>query len=470
MTRFEGQLGQNKALAIEPWTPNYEQIPGASGGQAKQPYRDYGGDRLADKEKYYSAETLQREWDLLGGKAWHIFGHLNDIPEQHCFMKVDLGAESFLIVRGKGDDVRGYYNVCQHRGTRIVREDFGRSRSFTCPFHQWSFTNDGKLSHVPGRETFREESLCRNLDLEPVRVESWKGWLFLTMDPKAQPLDDYLSKPLRDSLEAYEFRKFIRVYDVRQSWNVNWKTAMEAFIEGYHVTAVHPELCTVMDDYYVQHDMFDNGHGRSIFPFMEPAQSYLRTVQGKIDGINDEMKLFLQAACVPEEEHPRHWQDVKKAVISGKRNNQSKLGFDFSNFSDDQLVDDWNYSLFPFATFNAHPEGLLFQRWWPDATDPRKTHYSLQIYAMPGECIIPSYMPISPEADRTGKKVLPITWLDGMGGPALGPVVEQDTDLVPWFQAGIESRAFRGATYGEQEIRVRRFYNEYDRYMQRRRT
>ena len=469
MTRFEGPLGKNKDLRIEPWTPNFEKTPGIKGGQTKQPYVDFGGDRMADNEKYFSPEVLAKEWDSLCTKVWMIVGHLNDVPEEDCFMKVDYGRESFIIVRGKGDSVRAFYNVCQHRGTRFVNTDFGRAKSWTCPFHHWRYTNDGKLDNVYERESFREETLCRNLDLAPIKIETWKGWIFINMDPNAGPLSDYLGERFRESLDAFEYRKFIRLYDVRQTWNMNWKAAIEAFIEGYHVTAIHPELCTFMDDYYVQHDIYDNGHGRSIFPFMEPAQSYLATTKGGQEGLRDEMKLFLSAALVDEKDHPKRWQDVKAAVIAGKRRNQAKLGFDFSRFSDDQLVDDWNLSFFPFATFNTHPEGVLFQRWVPDAEDPRKTHYHLQIYAMQGDCVIPSYMPISPEADRTGKNVLPITRLEGMGGPALGFVVQQDVDLVPKFQAGIESRGFKGASYGEQEIRVRQFYREYYRYMNKQR-
>lgn len=466
MNTFTGKLGETKGLGIEPWTPNYEQAPGVKGGQEKQPYVDYGADRLSDNEKYYSKDVLAKEWDKLFTKSWQICGHLNDIPEEHCFMKVDFGNESLLIIRGKGDEIRGFYNVCQHRGTRIVREHYGKTRSFTCPYHGWSFKNDGAVAHIPGRETFREEVLCRNLDLEPVKVAEWKGWVFFNLDPDAGPLEDYLGERFRASLEAYDYRNFVRLYDVRQTWTTNWKASIEAFIEGYHVTAVHSATLTpVMDDYYVQHDMYENGHGRSIFPFMEPAQSYLRSAEAKDEGLREEMKLFLTAAGIPEEEYPDRWQDVKKAVIEGKRKNQAKLGFDFSAFSDDQLVDDWNISFFPCATFNTHPEGVLVQRWWPDAHDPRKTHYALQIYAMKGECVIPSYMPVHPEADRNGKKVLEPMFLEGMGGAELGPVVMEDVNFVPWYQAGVESRGFRGANYGEQEIRNRQFYHEYYRYM-----
>lgn len=465
MNKFAGRLGKPASLASTPWTPDFEQIPGHDGSQRKQPYVDFGADIMSDNEKYYSTDILAKEWDRLFTKAWMICGHLNDIPEPDRFMKVDFGRESFLIVRGKGDEIRGYYNVCQHRGTRMIRDNFGKSRSFTCPFHGWSYKNNGKLGFLPGRETFREEVLCRNLDLEPVKVATWKGWIFFNMDPNAIPLEEYIGPRFREMLDAFDYPNFVRVYDVRQTWDLNWKSSIEAFIEGYHVTAVHPELCTYMDDYYVQHDMFENGHGRTIFPFMEPAPSYLRSTAGKIEGINDEMKLFLRAAGVAEKDFPTDWRKVKQAVIDGKRKNQKKLGFDFSGFSDNQLVDDWNISMFPCATFNTHPEGVLFQRWWPDAENPRKTHYSLQIYAMRGDCIVPSYMPIHPDADRSGKKVLEPTFLEGMGGEALGPIVMQDTDFTPWYQMGIESRGFRGANYGEHEVRNRQFFSEYYRYM-----
>lgn len=464
---FEGKMGRSGAKKVtKAWTPEFEQIKGAKGGQAKQPYVDFGTDQLKDTEKYYSRDVLEQEWERLISKTWHIVGHINDIPEEHCFLNAVIGNESFLVIRGKGEDIRAFYNVCQHRGTRLVSEDYGRARTFTCPYHAWSFKNTGELAHVHAEETFRSEVLCRNLDLETVRVASWKGWIFISMDKDAEPLDTYLGARFRASLEAFEYRNFLRVYDVRQTWNVNWKTAVEAFIEGYHVTSVHHQTLTpVMDDYYVQHDIYENGQGRTIFPFIAPAKSYLSKNLGKMTGVTAEMKPFLDIAGIPEADFPADWRDAKAAVIAAKRKNQKKLGFDFSKFTDDQLIDDWNISLFPFATFNTHPEGVLFQRWIPDRFDPKKTHYILQVYAMRGECVIPNYMPVAPNADRTGKKVLPAMRLDGMGGPALGPVVEEDVGFIPQFQAGVESRGFRGANYGEHEIRNRQFYREYYRYM-----
>lgn len=451
------------------WTPDYTINPSGTRGEEKQPYVDFGGDVYLDMERYSSSAVLQQEWDRLFTKTWLIVGHVNDIPEKDCFMTVAIGRESFLLVRGNGDEVRGYYNICQHRGVVLVDADFGRQRSFSCPYHGWIYSNNGELAVLPGRETFREETLCHHsLDLAPIRVEVFRGFVFVTMNQAAPPLADYLGSRFAGMLGSYDLENFVRVYDVRQVWDVNWKVAMEAFIEGYHVSAVHTATLTpCLDDYFVQHDTYENGQGRSIFPFAQPAPSYLKRNPMKNGELNTELKLFLADAGLDEQEFPTNWADVKSAVIAGKRRNGPKFGFDYSAFGDDQIVDDWNMSFFPCATFNLHPEGVLFQRWMPDADDPRKTHYVLQIYAIKGDCTIPFYMPVHPDADRTGTRVLPVTRIEGMGGDAVGPVVKEDVQFIRRFQQGVESRGFKGAVVGEQEIRVRRFYDEYYRYMNR---
>lgn len=467
MNTFTGKLATPVHPIQRAWDPDFLSDPALSGPQGKQPYVDFGGGIYTDMEKYASPEVLKAEWDRLISKVWVICGHLNDIPEEDCFMTTQIGREPFVIVRGKGDEVRAFYNVCQHRGTMLVAEGFGKRKRWGCPYHAWLYNNDGTLNKIPGRETFREETLCHhNLDMTPVHVATFRGFLFITMNPDPVSLDDYLGEQFRSMLEAYDLENFIRLYDIRQVWDVNWKLAMEAFIEGYHVTAVHHQTLTpVLDDYYVQHDTYENGQGRTIFPFCQPAPSYLNGPGADLKGPNEAMMAFLDSAGLTPDEFPTDWRDVKRAVIEGKRRNQEALGFDYSKFSDDQLVDDWNLSFFPFSSFNIHPEGVLFQRWMPDAHDPRKTHYSLQIYAVKGECKIPFYMPISPEADRSGKQVLGITRLPGMGGEACGPVVQEDVAFIERFQQGAESRGFKGAVMGEQEVRLRRFYDEYYKYM-----
>lgn len=458
----------------EPWHPELERYPLAKMPKLapveqktrealyrqskKQPPRDYGFARDRDIAKYYSAEAMQREWKGLWTKTWLLVGNANDVPTPNSFMKVDIGKESILIVRGEDGSLRAMYNVCQHRGTRLVTQDFGRSKKFICPFHHWEFGNDGSCLKVAKAETFRKETLANDFSLPRVKVDTWNGLVFINLNPDAEPLLEFLPAEFRDMLEAYDLARWIRVVDVEQEWPVNWKTALESFIEGYHVEAIHPQMNPYFDSYYVQQDLYDNGFARSIFPFMSPMPTHPSYNKA---GLSDEHKVFMRDAGLTESEFPERSVDVRAAIVEAKRRNQDRLGMDYARFTDEQLVDDWNIGVFPSATFNIHPEGMLFQRWWPHAHDPRKMVYYYQVYAMPGVKEMPTYMGVPKDADTSGTKVLPRTHSATGDLEVLGSVLSQDATFLPRLQAGLESDGFRGSVFSEQELRIRQFHAEY---------
>jgi phenylpropionate dioxygenase-like ring-hydroxylating dioxygenase large terminal subunit len=111
-------------------------------------------------------------------KTWHLAGHFNDIPKEGDFLKIDLGPESFLITRGEGGTLTALYNLCTHPGTRLVMMYFGPATKFVCPYHRWEFETSGAIKHVPQRETFRKESLSRNLNMPKARVDTWRAGFF----------------------------------------------------------------------------------------------------------------------------------------------------------------------------------------------------------------------------------------------------------------------------------------------------
>ena len=237
---------------------------------------------------------------------------------------------------------------------------------------------------------------------------------------------------------------------------------MEAFIEGYHVEAVHSQLNPYFDSYHVQTDIYDNGFSRQIYPFLKPMPTnpaYQR------DGLSDESALFLREAGLEPHEFPATDAEVRQAVFDGKRRNQSRIGMDYSRFTDEQLADDWNISIFPAASFNIHPEGVLFQRWWPHPHDPRKHVYHYQVYAMPGVREMPTYMGVPADADTSGQKVLPRVHAADGDLSVLGSVLSQDAIFLPRLQLGLESAGFRGAVFSEQEVRLRVFHAEYYKWL-----
>jgi len=426
----------------------------------KQPVRDLGGGRLEHKHVYYSRDVWEREWEQLWSKVWLHVGHLSDIPRPNCFMKVDRGPESILIVRGEGDDIKGMYNVCQHRGARLVMQDFGSTQRFVCPFHRWEYATSGELLKIQDRESFREDAICYNLDLPPVRTAVWRGWIFMTLDDDAPPLEEFLGEELIARASAYDFENVLRIRDVQQEWPANWKTAHEAFVEGYHVQATHPQLYPAVNAYHAQTDLFDHGHALSIYQFMSPSPQYASRLS---NDLAEEHKIFLREAGIQEEDFPKHWRDVPEAIINAKKARKDYV-IDYDKFSEGQLIDDWGLGMFPTTEMFLHPEGFFVQQWLPHPSDPEKCIYQVQVYAVPGIGELPSFMAVE-NADMSGQKVLPRTYADSEDIDVSGPVVKQDRVLVPRVQSGLHSKGFKGGVYSDQEIRIRHFFDEYFKYV-----
>ena len=97
---------------------------------------DLGLEKLAG-ERYYSPEFMRAEWENIWTKTWQLVARVDEFSEPGAFYVHELGKESFLFVKGDDGQIRGFYNVCQHRGNRLCQADHGVLETFTCPFHGW---------------------------------------------------------------------------------------------------------------------------------------------------------------------------------------------------------------------------------------------------------------------------------------------------------------------------------------------
>lgn len=459
----------------DPATPiNYEpfrldyRMPEWKDVDGKHPYtkpRHYGADRLDVQKGYWSQDVAKKEWDRLWTRTWHWVGHLNDIPEENCYMRVRLGVENILVVRGPGEELRAFYNVCQHRGKDLAQNDFGKASQLICPFHRWEFNMDGTLRHIADRETFHAKAVCHNLDIPKVRVEQWRGWIFINLDIDAQPLLDYIPADFRAIFDAYDCEKAIRVRDVVQTWPCNWKLAHEAFNEGYHVRATHAQLQGAVDPYHCQVNLYENGFGRSVWQFMTPIAHIADQIGKTIDsGLAEEHKIFLRESGVAEADFPTDLRDVPKVVVAAKKAKQG-YAIDYSKFTEGQLIDDWSGGFFPSTEAFFRPEGFFIQHWRLHPSDPEKCIYSAQTYVVPGIHEVPSYFGVEGEIDLSGKTVIPRDYRPDDDLWAAGPVVSQDMQLLGGVQQGVHSRGFKGNVLSDQEIRIRQWYDEYSKYM-----
>ncbi len=431
--------------------------------EAKWPEPALGSDLLTDQEKYYSKQCLQREQELLWPRTWQMAGRVSDLASVGSFLRYDIGIESFIVVRTRQDRIQAFYNVCPHRGSQIVLKDFGISVSFVCPYHSWTWALNGRHKHVTDSETFAENLICDKLDLVEVRCEQWGGFVFINMDADADPLIDFLDV-LPEHLKAFRFEDMVVVADICTEWDANWKIALDAFMEGYHVHRRHPEVSEYMDEYHTQRDMFANGHGRLLFPMA--VKSPRLPNQSKL---SDGLRELIEDYGLDPQPFEDRAGDVRVALQKRKREWAEGLGLDFDRFTDSQLTDDWNYNIFPNVTFNIHCDSALLMRFRPHPTDPHKCFYDTIVLAMPvddPEYRLPRYMGLPPDLDLSKDILRPDRiYLRGCDA-SLGEVLDQDAEIVPFVQKGVQSRVFKGVRLSEQEIRLRHFYAEYDRFLE----
>jgi len=429
--------------------------------EAKQPGVDNGLEMI-EPSRFFDREFMDREWERLWTRCWLIAGIETDIPEAGDWSVFRLRHESVVIVRQDDGSVKAFYNVCPHRGNRVVHDDRGSVMRFTCSFHSWQFALDGECTHITDRETFNPEVICHGPRLREVRCEVHAGLVFINLDDDAPPLRERLGLP-EGYLEQYELDKMHCVRHTVSEWAANWKTGVDAFYETYHLHAVHPQTQDVMDDLGVQVDLYPHGCSRMLVPIAAKTQR-----QEDQDSLNPSLEYMMREASMDPGEFTGTAQEVRAAIAQAKRRRAERLGLDYDRFTDGQLTDSWATGVFPNVQIGMHPEGVFLMRFMPHATDPERFYYDTMTLVRPvddPDYTVPGWMGL-PQGTDTSGEIRPDTEYIGIGQPAnLGEVLDQDSELLPVVQQGIRSRGFAGPLWSEQESRLRHFHRELDRYL-----
>ena len=235
-------------------------------------------------DRYWTKDYARREWEGMWTKVWLVGALESDLREAGDFLTLDIGPESILLVRGDDEVVRGFYNVCQHRGNRLVEAESGTLSAFTCAYHAWRYALDGTLTHVPDEADFRQGSPCGKIGLEPIRTESFAGFIWYSLDPAIVPLRDYLGE-VADHLESYQLDRMVRTHWVTAEGEFNWKCVQDNFCESYHLEFVHPQTRFLMETRGMEHqqDLYPSGHARILIEGCRPDPRYAEHEQQIID-------------------------------------------------------------------------------------------------------------------------------------------------------------------------------------------
>lgn len=419
--------------------------------------------RAISKENYLSPEFLRREKERLWPKVWQVACRLEEIPQIGDFVTYDVADESLIVVRTAADCIKAYHNVCPHRGRQLT-EGCGRANQFRCRYHGWTFDLEGNNVLVQDREDYGDCLKLEDLHLVEARVDTWGGFVFINMDPVCEPLAEYL-KPVPEFLDAFELEKMRYRWYVTAVLPANWKVALEAFMEGYHVAATHPQLLPWQGDDYTQsaahgkHSHF--GYWQMKLPLGQPSPRLKGMVRedaregviGFFEIMERELAAIFSARdCAAAQTLRQHAPaDVDPmtafgmAVELGRAAAQADGAGYPEGLSYEKLGRagaDWH--LFPNCVTLPYFDGALWYRARPNGDDPDTCSYdiwSLQRYAPGAE----------PPLERRVVNV--------MAGESIGAILDQDVSNMSRVTRGMKSRAFRFARPNPvQEVEVSNFH------------
>lgn len=351
--------------------------------------------------RYTSQEYYDLEQAHIWKKSWLFAAHKDEVPDPGCFMKWENAGQPAIIVHGMDGQIRAFYNTCRHRGAPVVREEKGLSSRLICGYHNWTYKTDGELIGVTDAQDFTHlDKPCRSLI--PIRCEMFGNLVFVNFDEAAMPLLEWMG-PIADEWQEFQFDKIRLASRHCFELNCNWKVAMEANMEVYHVPFIHPETVAPLVDHRRNvNTIYPNGHARMLAP-------------GPANTNREHMRLI---------DSPPEWQEIETVGELGRTCTQSYTMFP-----------NW---VSPLSNYFVPP--LIF---WP--TSLSTTRLELITMALDWS-----------DGPR------PNLWtLDD--GKKLSPVIAEDTQFSEAIQKSMESDGFKSVPLSYQEARIYSFHQSCDK-------
>lgn len=197
------------------------------------------GSNFVPKGRYTDPAFARLELERLFPAVWQMACREEELDGPGAYVEYAIGEQSILVIRQPDGSIRAMHNACRHRGMKLAA-GAGRVEELRCRFHGFRYDLDGACTFVHYPEEF-DDRPAEEWSLQPVHVDTWGGWVFVNMASEPEPLLDWLD-PLPTLLAPF------RLHDMRYRWRkrvvvpANWKTVVDAFIEGYHTPGTHPQV------------------------------------------------------------------------------------------------------------------------------------------------------------------------------------------------------------------------------------
>ena len=413
---------------------------------------------------FTSMEWHNREVEKLWKRTWQMACRENDIPAPGDYTEYTIVGQTLILVRQEDGSIKALRNTCLHRGTALI-EGSGSNTEFQCTFHGWTWKLDGSLKHIPCRWDFPKVDDA-GYALPEIQVGTWNGFVFVNFDPTCEPLEDFVGPTLSRHFELWPLAGRYKAVHVVKKIRCNWKLAMQAFMEDYHVFRTHAQMVGYAGDCNSQYDIFDGRHSRMITS-MGVASPHLMdsyTAQDTVDSMIEDMVADVARDVNEKVDTPQIPEGATaRNTLAGfmRASLKERLGIDYSDRADAEVLDAIQYQMFP----NLIPWGgfsfPLVYRYRP-AEDPDWSWFDVMIMAP-----LPEGVPAPRDVPAT---VLPSDepWANCAELGGLGPVYDQDMVNLLKMQRGLHNDSFNAVTMAEyQERNLRHFHHRLEAILDR---
>jgi glycine betaine catabolism A len=367
------------------------------------------GAKTLPQQYFTSASVFEEERIKIFAQHWVLVGHQSQIAKAGDYFTAQVAGESLIVVRDQRSTIRGFYNVCRHRGTRLCEDNAGQVRAIQCPYHAWTYGLDGRLIGAPHMDDvpgFNKTAYS----LHAVNLALWEGFIFVNLADAENtsterggylPLEERF-EPLAGKFTHWNLPNLHSAKRITYDVRANWKLIFENYSECYHCPGVHPALQKLTPYDLAENDLCE---GPFLGGFMPLTKGKSLTMSGNA--------CALPVGDIKAKDHARVFY----------------------------------YSIFPNMLLSMHPDYVMVHQVWPKS--PERTHILCDWFFHPEAAGVsdPGYNPEDAIEfwDMTNK---------------------QDWHVCELSQQGIASRAYEPGPYSPRESIPAAWDREYRRYVE----
>lgn len=427
-------------------------------------------------DRYTSAEFAKLEKKNLWQKVWQVACRVEDVPTVGSYFTYDVADQSIIVVRVTQDEIKAFHNVCPHRGRRL-KEGAGTSTKFVCGFHGWQWSLDGRLKSIPEREEWQDCPAMGDEDLKLTEcsADTWGGWVFINMDPGCEPFAEFIH-PVPDFVDCLDFDKMRYAWSKSFVLKANWKTALEPFMESYHVPITHPQALPLVDN--PSFGSAHGQHGKHTYLWERPpgAPSRLTNLPFPSDWRKAIIALY-EWNCAEVGGHHRDGQ-------SSDRSSKAVLRL-LDEVAEDAPYEEVMMKAAQFCAEAAIAEGAGWPQMTPEQAGNLGADWNIfpnmvLVFSMdatvvmrarpindnPNECLMEmsSIVRYGPDSQPPFKREFYDTWQNHR--EKIPHLLTQDLSNIEAVQAGMGSIAFKGARPNpKQELQIVHHHEVLDQYL-----